>query len=273
MDDASTRESVARSQDAVITYVGHATVLIELNGLRLLTDPILRNRVSFLRRRKYPTLKPEQLGHIDAVLLSHLHHDHMDPPSLRMVGADVPLFAPRGSGQLLRKKGMRNVVEMSAGDKRQLGPLTIRATYADHNPQRHPLGASAECIGYVVEGEYSIYFPGDTDIFPGMNKLAEDLDVALLPVWGWGPTLGTGHMDPQRAAEALKLLQPKLTIPIHWGVFYPTGFGLFRTNYLYQPPRYFAAHAAEVAPDVLVRIVQPGKSLSLRDVLECHGTS
>ncbi len=100
-----------------------------------------------------------------------------------------------------------------------------------------------------------------------MVDLEENLDVALLPVGGWGPTLGTGHMDPRRAAEALKLLQPRLTIPIHWGAFYPAGMGMFKPNYLYQPPRHFAAHAARVAPEVQVRIVQPGESLSLREAL------
>lgn len=267
MDDSTRRESVEAGRVAAITYVGHATVLIEMNGLRLLTDPILRNRVSFLRRRKYRTLTADQLGHIDAVLLSHLHHDHMDPPSLRKVGADVPLFAPQGSAELLRSKGMRNVVEMTAGDSAEIGPLSIQATYADHSPRRHPFGTRAECLGYVVHGDYSIYFPGDTDLFPGMDDIGNPLDVALMPVWGWGPSLGTGHMDPRRAAEALHLLQPRLTIPIHWGAFYPAGLGLFRTDYLHQPPRHFAEHAAQIAPDVQVRIVEPGDALSLRDAL------
>ncbi len=75
-------------------------------------------------------------------------------------------------------------------------------------------------------------------------------------------------MDPRGAAEALRLLKPRLTIPIHWGAFYPAGLGMFKTDYLHAPPMRFAEHAAEMAPDVKVRIVQPGQSLSLRDVLE-----
>jgi L-ascorbate metabolism protein UlaG (beta-lactamase superfamily) len=97
--------------------------------------------------------------------------------------------------------------------------------------------------------------------------LAGDLDVALMPVWGWGPTLGTGHLDPRRAAEALRLLRPRLAIPIHWGVFYPAGLGLLNMDFLTTPPIRFAELAAEIAPEVTVRIVEPGHSLDLDDLL------
>ncbi len=252
---------------ARITYIGHATVLIEIGGMRILTDPILRNRITFLRRRKYGKLTPDLYSDVDAILLSHLHHDHLDPPSLRRVGTGVNLLAPSGSGAFLRGKGMQRVHEMHQGDVAEVGPLRIRATYADHSPKRHPFGLEADCLGFVIEGEYSVYFPGDTDLFPEMDGLAEDLDVALMPVWGWGPTLGTGHLDPQRAAEALRMLRPRLAIPIHWGAFYPTGLGLLNTDYLSVPPVRFAEHAADLAPDVAVRILEPGKSLSLDAVL------
>ena len=257
----------ANSHEARITYIGHATVLIEMDGMRILTDPILRNRVTFLRRRKCGKLDPELYQDIDAVLLSHLHHDHLDPPSLKRVGADVLLFAPHGSGDFLRGKGMTNVREMRVGDAAQLGPLALRATYADHSPQRHPFGAKADCLGFVIKGEYSVYFPGDTDLFPEMDNLAADLDVALMPVWGWGPTLGAGHLDPKRAAEALCMLRPRLAIPIHWGALYPTGLGLLKSDYLTLPPQRFAEHAVDMAPDVIVQIIEPGKSVSVRQAL------
>ena len=77
-----------------------------------------------------------------------------------------------------------------------------------HTGKRHPFGPAADTLGYLIEGRHTIYFSGDTDLFPEMAELAGTLDVALLPVWGWGPNLGKGHMDPYRAAEALKLLQP-----------------------------------------------------------------
>lgn len=252
---------------ARITYVGHATVLIELDGVRILTDPILRNRIAFLRRRKAGRPQAAHYRDIDAILLSHLHHDHLDPPSLRRVGPGVDLFVPAGAGDFMRKNGMQRVHELGVGDSAEVGALRVHATYADHSPQRHPFGIAADCLGYVVEGSYRIYFPGDTDLFPEMVELAEDLDVALMPVWGWGPTLGSGHLDPRRAAEALRLLRPRVAVPIHWGAFYPAGLGLLNTDFLTVPPMRFAEHAAEVAPDVIVCIVQPGESLSLDPLL------
>jgi len=89
------------------------------------------------------------------------------------------------------------------------------------------------------------------------------LDVALLPVWGWGPTLGMGHLDPERAALAASLLQPRLCLPIHWGTFYPYGMGRVRPHLLTEPPHAFARHAATIAPEVAVRILPVGGSMAL----------
>ncbi len=96
-----------------------------------------------------------------------------------------------------------------------------------------------------------------------MAELGTSLDTALLPVWGWGPSLGPGHLDPERAAEALRLLRPRLAVPIHWGTFHPIGMGNGRSTFLHEPPLHFARHAALVAPDVRVEIVQPGSGLVL----------
>jgi L-ascorbate metabolism protein UlaG (beta-lactamase superfamily) len=102
-----------------------------------------------------------------------------------------------------------------------------------------------------------VYFAGDTDVHESMKDLGP-LDVALLPVWGWGPKLGEGHLNPRTAAEALVLLRPRIAVPIHWGTFFPVGL---RGTRLADPPHEFARHAAEVAPDVDVRILAPGEAL------------
>jgi L-ascorbate metabolism protein UlaG (beta-lactamase superfamily) len=256
---------VIQPQDSAhITYVGHATVRIEMNGVRLLTDPILRNRVTFLRRDRRAGFAPTLYQDVDAVLISHLHHDHLDLPSLRLLGSDMRMIVPRGAGEWLRSCGFHAVEEIALGATLQVGSVTITATYADHDPFRNRFGRRAdECLGYLAEGSHSIYFPGDTDLFPEMETLAPALDVALMPVWGWGPTLGPGHMDPLRAAQALTLLRPRLAIPIHWGVLRPAGFGLLKPAFLSQPPRSFAEHAALLAPKVQVQIIPPGESLTV----------
>jgi L-ascorbate metabolism protein UlaG (beta-lactamase superfamily) len=92
-----------------------------------------------------------------------------------------------------------------------------------------------------------------------MEALAP-LDVALLPVWGWGPSLGRGHLNPRTAAETLRLLRPRVAVPIHWGTYFPIGRGGRR---LADPPHEFARHAAELAPDVEVRVLKPGDGFEL----------
>ncbi|MEZ4677968.1 MAG: MBL fold metallo-hydrolase [Caldilineaceae bacterium] len=248
---------------ASITYIGHATLLIEINGVRLLTDPILSQRVSGFLRRHHLLPSTGEVGPIDAILLSHMHHDHLHVPSLRLIGRETRLIAPAGTAKFLNRKGFPNVTELAVGQRTWVGGVSIEGTYAVHAGRRPPFGPTADCIGFLVGGGQRIYFAGDTDLFPDMAQVGQDLDLALLPVWGWGPTLGTGHMDPQRAAEALTLLRPRMAIPIHWGTLHPLGMGWWQPNFLTTPPYRFAAHASVIAPDVDVQIVAPGQALNL----------
>jgi L-ascorbate metabolism protein UlaG (beta-lactamase superfamily) len=204
---------------------------------------------------------------IHAVLLSHLHFDHLDLPSLRRLRMATRLIVPRGAGLWLKKQGFTQVEEIAVGQTSTVNGVTIRATYAQHVRERHPLGPSADCLGLIVEQTYRFYFAGDTDLFPQMAKLADGLDVALLPVWGWGPFLGKGHMDPFRAAQTLRLLRPRLAIPIHWGSLHPWGIGQFKPRYLTQPPLDFVYHAANLAPEVKTLILPSGQTLNLDHTL------
>jgi L-ascorbate metabolism protein UlaG (beta-lactamase superfamily) len=119
-------------------------------------------------------------------------------------------------------------------------------------------------MGFLISGQHKIYFTGDTDLFPEMADLAKDLDVALLPVWGWGPTISKGHLDPKRAVQALELLHPRVAIPIHWGTMLPLGLGWMRPRFLSQPPVDFERIAAQVVPEVSVRIIPPGSSITYK---------
>lgn len=244
-----------------IQYVGHATVVVDLDGVRLLTDPLLRSRVVHLRRSV--RVDSGALRGVDAVLVSHGHYDHLDLPSLEKLGKEIPVVTPKGLGGLLRKRRFDHVLEVEEGETLRIGGLEIRAVHAEHDPGRGPFGAKAAPLGYLVAGSRSVYFAGDTDLFDGMRDLAP-VYVGLVPIWGWGPGLGGGHLDPTRAAEAVARIRPAVAIPIHWGTYSPIHLGLRGAPaFLRLPAAEFVAAARERAPEAEVRVLEPGESLEL----------
>jgi len=240
-----------------LTYVGHATTLIELDGVTLLTDPLLRGRFGHVRRIAPPV---RDLPRADAILVSHAHRDHLDLPSLTRLPREIPVLASPAAAEVMRGDG-RVVTALAPGERARVGPVEIVATRAVHDGRRSPLGPEREAVGFLVQGTVRLYFAGDTDLFEDMRALSAGLDIALLPIWGWGPRLGPGHMDPEGAARAAGLLQPRTVVPIHWGayasprVWWRSDPGL--------PAREFERFAAVHAPGVAVSVLVPGQTLGL----------
>jgi L-ascorbate metabolism protein UlaG (beta-lactamase superfamily) len=237
------------------------------SGTTLLTDPLLTDRLIHLRRRSGGT--PELVGAPDAVLLSHLHADHFHLPSLRAVPGEPLFIVPRGAAGLIvrglgRAAGER-CVELKPGAETTVGRVRVRAVKAAHPGGRAPWSRlQAPALGFVVEGDSRTWYAGDTGLFDEMSELAP-LDLALIPVGGWGPTLGShGHLDPVDAAEALRRVAASWAVPVHYGTFWPVGMGRVRKHMFRGPGEEFARQAAGTAPGSQVRVLNQGETLTVR---------
>jgi L-ascorbate metabolism protein UlaG (beta-lactamase superfamily) len=226
----------------------------------VLTDPVLRRGVAYIRRR-VPVPELERLRDLDAVLISHAHYDHLDLPSLRLLAHDGTVIAPRGCRSILRRAGVTHIVEMAAGDHDTVGPIGVDALSVRHDGRRTPFGQEMPALGFLLDGPTRIFFAGDTDLFDEMAALAGRVDVALLPIWGWGPRLPEGHLDPRTAARATALIRPDVVVPIHWGTL-----GTLWTRPERDPrapARAFAEAVASLDAGIAVRILAPGESMDL----------
>lgn len=254
--------------------MGHSSVLLDLDGVHLLADPLLRERVGILRRTEpVPASAAPGPAGVDAVLLSHLHDDHCDLRSIRRLDAPV-VIAPPGAGRWLTDRGVRGVAELHPGTSLAIGPVLVHAVRARHIGRRRPWGPPARAVGHVVTGTASAWLAGDTSLHDGMRSVSEIAgppgpDVAVLPVWGWGPRLGPGHMNPAQAAEAALLVRARYAVPVHWGTLYPVGMRPVMRRRLVDPGPEFAAAVAALGehgdPAVLplVSVLPVGGSLEV----------
>lgn len=264
MSDQHGRPPAARARagsgSLAVTWLGHATALLELDGVRLLTDPVLGPRVGPLLRIAEP-VRDADLREIDAVLLSHMHGDHADGRSLRRLGPSTRVLAPAGSGRWLALRRVRGVEELRTGEWVRVGEVAVGLLPASHGDRMHR-AARVEPGSFLVSGSHNCWFAGDTDLFAGMAQLAGTIDLALLPVAGWGPRVGPGHLDPERAAQAAAMIAPRVAVPIHWGTLVRALTPRLRAD-PGEPARRFAELVAERAPGVEVRVLAPGERLTL----------
>ncbi|MFD4689973.1 MBL fold metallo-hydrolase [Streptomyces sp. NPDC056452] len=248
-----------------VTWWGHATCTIEDSGVRVLTDPLFVRRFAHLRRRR-GEVPPPEAAVADAVLISHLHSDHLHLPSLARLSPGSLLIVPKGATGavpglrvLRRMRGLR-ITEVAPGDEVRVGAVLVRAVPALHDGRRLPVGPHrVPALGFVVEGEARTYFAGDTGLFDDMADAVGPVDVALLPVGGWGPYLGHHHLDAARAAQALAMLAPRSAVPVHYGTYWPIGMDGVRPHEFHAPGDEFVRQAALVAPGVAVHRLGHGE--------------
>ncbi|WP_327288056.1 MBL fold metallo-hydrolase [Streptomyces sp. NBC_01198] len=252
-----------------ITWWGHATVTVRDSGTRVLTDPLFARRLAHLRRRK-GAVPPAAAAAADVVLVSHLHADHLHIGSLALLAPGTPVLLPRGAQAavpgLRRVRDRLRLTEVEAGESRDFGALSVRAVPAVHDGRRVPYGPQrSQALGYVVEGTARTYFAGDTGLFEGMADAVGPCDIALLPVGGWGPFLGHGHLDAGRAAQVLARLAPRAAVPMHYGTYWPIGMDAVRPHEFHTPGAEFVRLAADAAPRVAVHRLDHGQSVTVPD--------
>lgn len=266
MRDRKTREKAERCR---VTFLGHSSALITMDGLNILSDPNFSRHIFFFirRRNRIPTIV-RNLPRLDLILISHGHYDHLDLPTLRKLPRETPVVAPPGLETLLRWAGMKHVVTLREWQSHRLGGVTVTAVPAQHFRGRPPLLPTSGYQGYVIDGRATAYFAGDSALFEGMNAIGErwDIDVALLPIGAYQPpAFRRHHMSPEDAIEAGRRLRAKVIVPIHWGAF------KLSLEPLDEPVLRLEEAAREANLSSRVRILLPGQSISVDDAPTRNG--
>jgi L-ascorbate metabolism protein UlaG (beta-lactamase superfamily) len=258
--------------DVVVTFIGHATFLIQAPGANLLTDPVYSERaspVSFAgpRRVRAPGVAFDDLPPIAAVLVSHNHYDHCDLTTLRALDQRfAPGFVtPLRNAPLLRAAGLRRVQELDWWQETAVASLGIRLTPAQHFSARGPLDRNRALWGgfLIAAGERRLFFAGDSGYAPHFLEIRErsgPIDLALLPIGAYEPRwfMKDVHLDPAEAVQAHLDLQARLSVAMHYGTFQLTPEGIDEPLAGLRA----AMQAARVAP-ASFRALGFGESLSL----------
>jgi L-ascorbate metabolism protein UlaG (beta-lactamase superfamily) len=254
-----------------ITYIGHATLLIEIGGRRFLTDPNFDPALGrFLPRVSEPGIALGALPALDGILLSHAHADHLSFASLDALPRTIPLLAPATIARWLRARGYAHAEALNPGDGGNIGGVTIRAAGAKHVGSRYAVDRwrSATNMYLLDADEETVFFAGDTALTPETHHMVRDhvmsggrqLDVALLPIghapW-WKFNFRRGHLTSDDALQLFDRLDAKVLIPYHWGTFRHVTAGAHDAIVKLRArlPRYDRHH--------LVKIIEPGEVFEL----------
>jgi N-acyl-phosphatidylethanolamine-hydrolysing phospholipase D len=232
-DGASLRENTRHSKPTV-TWIGHSTLLVQMEGVTFLTDPTWSNRPSPVpvigpSRFVEPGIKIDDLPPIDFVLISHNHYDHLDLPTLRTLAkrnADTVFFVPLGNGELLRSNNITYVQELDWGQTASYNDATIHCLPSQHWSKRSLTDDhKALWSSWAVTGEERrFYFAGDTGYFSGFEDIGKKLgpfDLAAVPIGAYEPSamMRESHMNPEEAVSAAVDLKAEIALAIHFGTF------------------------------------------------------
>ncbi|GLY19841.1 hypothetical protein Kisp01_68550 [Kineosporia sp. NBRC 101677] len=248
-----------------ITWLGHSTVVLDIGGARLITDPLLRKHNWPLRRRGGRPAKASW-SQPDLVLLSHLHHDHAELPSLRLL-RDVPVLTAAENAVWLRRKGLNGLDAEGKWYDLPGTDVRVRLVRADHGHRPMPHRPNSAGGHLVQKPGFTVYVAGDTSLYDEMSDLPQlaeaPIDVAIVPIGGWGPRLSGGHMDAEQAARACALIGARAAIPVHWGTLHAPVVGRFPRGWMDLGGPLFQQALSRHAPDCRAWVLAPGETVSV----------
>jgi len=257
--------ALARAQHPSLTWIGHATYLVQLGGRSLLTDPVFSTRLAVLPRNGPPGLLRTELPRIDVVVVTHNHRDHMDAPSLLALGPEPVYVVPQGLAEWFRRAGLPRVVELAWWEQREVEGFAITFVPSQHWSRRGLFDENESLWGgYVIERDgLRVYHSGDTAWFDGFAEIgrrAGPIDAAMLPIGAYEPRwfMRTQHIDPEEAVRAFVELGAQRFVAMHWGTFKLTDEDLL------EPPQLLREHwAAAGLPESRREIPAIGETIRL----------
>ena len=260
---------LVKSQDLGVTFIGHSSFLLQMDGRKMLIDPVFAKRLVVLRRQRRPGLLVEELPPIDLVLLTHAHMDHLNVSSLRRViratrrltGKTPEVVVPKGVEDLVSTLGFSQVHGLAWWEQIDIQGLHVTMTPCRHWGARMFRDTHRGYGGYVIEDtDHSVYHSGDTAYFDGFSEIGARLkpQVALLPIGAYFPdSYRTVHTSPEEAVRAFLELGAEQMVPMHYGTF------RLGREPLDEPLQRLKAEAARLGLNGKLRVLEEGETLHL----------
>jgi L-ascorbate metabolism protein UlaG (beta-lactamase superfamily) len=241
---------------SAVTWWGHSSMTLELGSAKVATDPLMTARLYHLRRAVPEP--PEAASQADVVLVSHLHHDHLHLPSLARFGTDVPVVVPRGAASAVKGLGRHQLVEVAPGDSVRVAGVQVDVLPATHDGRRDKLSRrhrDVPAVGFrFTDGTTSVWYPGDTGARSDFASV-DPVDLAAVPIGGWGPTLGDEHLDPEEAVAAVADVGARWALAVHYGTYWPLALRRLRPanhrRLFVTPPQRFRRAARDTGLDAV----------------------
>jgi L-ascorbate metabolism protein UlaG (beta-lactamase superfamily) len=252
-----------------VTFIGHSSFLLQIDGRKVLIDPVFSKRLILLRRQRRPGVRVQELPPIDLVLLTHAHMDHLDLASLRRVvrvtrnltGRAPEVVVPRGVEDLVERLGFSEVHRLEWWEETRVQGLKVTMTPCKHWGARMFRDMHRGYGGYVIEGGgQSVYHSGDTAYFDGFREIGRRLkpEVALLPIGAYFPdTYRSVHTSPEEAVRGFVELGAEQMIPMHYGTF------RLGREPMDEPVKRLEAEAARLSIKGRVKVLNEGETMHL----------